>query len=202
MQTLVAPPTLRDARAEHFAASGFSDADYDARWAKFPVGPLSFVVPNWRARARALSLHDLHHALTGYDTSLPGEAETAAWELAHGCGWHALAWALQLQAFAFGLVACPRRTYRAFLRGRGGANFYGHAVAEDALLEAPLAALRSRLGLDREPTPSLGDRLAFLAVAAVAAVIGLLATLALLLPLTWILALAFRLLYDPEARLP
>ncbi|HBP17440.1 MAG TPA: hypothetical protein DEA08_06575, partial [Planctomycetes bacterium] len=112
-------PTLGDLRAAHFARSGFSAADYGARWARFPVGPFSFVIPNWPGRGRSLSVHDLHHALTHYDTSLRGEAETAAWELAQGCRAHPIAWVLQPQALAFGLFACPRRTWRAFVRGRG-----------------------------------------------------------------------------------
>ena len=194
--------TLGDARAEHFAASGFSAEEYGARWARFPVGPLSFVVPNWRGRGRALSLHDLHHGLTGYDTSLRGEAETAAWELARGCGFHAIAWTLQLQAFAFGLLVCPVRTYRAFVRGRGGENLYDHAEATEELLATPLAPLRKRLGLDHERAASAGDRLVFVGLSALALICGALGALSLLFPLTWLLAGAWHLSYDPEARLP
>lgn len=197
-----AEPTLGDLRAAHFARSGFSADDYGARWARFPVGPLSFVIPNWPGRGRSLSVHDLHHALTHYDTSLRGEAETAAWELARGCRWHPIAWVLQPQALAFGLFACPRRTWRAFVRGRGGANLYEHAYASAELLARPLSELRQELGLDQEQrSATWGDALAFAAVAAGSLAVGLAGLVSLLIPLTWLLALGWRLRYDPEARL-
>lgn len=196
-------PTLGDLRAAHFARSGFSADDYGARWARFPVGPLSFVVPNWPGRGRSLSVHDLHHALTHYDTSLRGEAETAAWELARGCGRHAIAWVLQPQALAFGLFACPRRTWRAFVRGRGGENLYAHPYASEELLARPLSELRRELGLEEGSArqPTWGDRAAFAAISAASLAFALFNLISYLVPLTWALFLVWRLRYDPEARL-
>jgi hypothetical protein len=51
--------TLREARARYFQANGIDDD--------------------------ALPPHDLHHVATGFDTTLVGEAEIGAWELASGC---------------------------------------------------------------------------------------------------------------------
>ena len=78
--------TVRDARARYFAANGFSEAAYVDAWVRFKVGPLPVVFPNTRSRKRAVPMHDLHHVATGYGTSLVGEAEIGAWEIAGGCG--------------------------------------------------------------------------------------------------------------------
>jgi hypothetical protein len=82
---------------------------------------------------------------------LRGEAEMGAWELA-ACGrarslrlfW--AAWLLNLGALLIGLVLCPRRVYRAFVRGRACTSAY-HAGPYDQLLGLDLATLRRRLRL-------------------------------------------------------
>lgn len=153
--------TLGDALEAHLRAAGFSQADYRARWAVVPVGPLTVVFPNFAARGRALSLHDLHHALTGYDTTLVGEAELGAFELASGCGRHWVAWVLEHEVFALGLVLAPGRTYRAFVRGRRARNLYGRRQADAALLARPLDEVERELRLDVARPPTARDRVAF-----------------------------------------
>lgn len=148
MTTALAERTLGDALDAHFARSGFGRQDYTARWAVAPLGPITLVSPNWPARARALSLHDLHHALTGYDTSLVGEAELGAYEVASGCGRHGVSWFLEHEVFSFGLLFAPRRVARAFLRGRRAGNLYDRREADDALLARPLEEVERELGLD------------------------------------------------------
>lgn len=61
--------------------------------------------------------HDLHHVATGYGTTLVGEAEIGAWELASGCRHYYVAWILNLGAVVTGLFLAPRRVVRAFQRG-------------------------------------------------------------------------------------
>lgn len=161
MTTATAQRTLGDALEAHFAASGFGRQDYTARWAVAPLGPITLVFPNWPARARALSLHDLHHALTGYDTSLVGEAELGAYEVASGCGRHTVSWFLEHEVFSFGLLFAPRRVARAFLRGRRAGNLYGRREADDALLARPLDEVERELGLDRLRPIEARDLLAF-----------------------------------------
>jgi hypothetical protein len=103
------PPnlTLREARDQHFARNGFSEAQYTARFARFRLGRFSLWLPNTRGRARALPCHDLHHVLTEYPTTWRGEAEMAAWELASGCGRHLTVWLINLSAALLGLVLAP-----------------------------------------------------------------------------------------------
>lgn len=195
MQSVALTPTLRDARAAHFAQSGFSAEDYAHRWARFKNGPVTVVFPNWASRGRALSLHDLHHALTGYDTTLVGEAEVAAWELANGCGRHLIAWVLEAQAFGFGLLRCPRRLYRAFMRGRGGGNLFGYRNVNPVLLNSPLPGLRTELGLDLKREVTWEDRLAFVLWSLIGLVSGAIGLALVLLPITWIAYFGFHLAY-------
>ncbi len=142
------PPnlTLCEARDRHFARGGFSEAQYDARFARFQLGRFSVWLPNTGSRARALPYHDLHHVLTEYPTTWRGEAEIAAWELASGCGRSVTVWLINLGAAALGLVLSPRATARAFRRGRRSANLYGRSIEE--LLSQPVGDVRRELGLD------------------------------------------------------
>jgi hypothetical protein len=139
--------TLRAAREEYFDRSGFSEGGYTDRWVKLKVGPVIVLAfPNAPARVRSVKLHDLHHVLTEYDTSWTGEAEIGAWELAAGCARHYAAWILNGGAMAIGVLIAPRRTLRAFLRGRRSDTLYRESFS-DALLECTVGELRDRLRL-------------------------------------------------------
>lgn len=86
-------------------------------------------------------------AYFGYATTWTGEGEIAAWELGAGCGRYYAAWVLNLGAFAVGLVIAPRRTYRAFVRGRRSTTLYRTGVPAD-LARRDVAELRALLQLD------------------------------------------------------
>jgi hypothetical protein len=172
--------TVRDARAHYFADNGFSEASYRDRWVKLKIGPLPFAFPNTASRRRAVPLHDLHHVATGYATTLSGEAEIGAYELAGGCGRHAAAWVLNAGAFASGLALAPRRTYRAFVRGRHARTLYRDGWRDD-LLAMTVGELRAELHLDRPPPRARWrDRAAFAAWVGLVAAPGI-AALALVI---------------------
>lgn len=173
--------TLRAARRQYFDQNGFGDGGYDARWVKLAAGPLRLYLPNSAARVRAVKLHDLHHVLTGYDTTWTGEAEIAAWELASGCRRYYAAWLLNLNAMAIGLAIAPGASYRAWVRGRSSGNLYDR-VFRDELLEQTVGAGRRDLRLDRPP-PASSHAVSFGACA-------VLATVSLLAPLTLVVAAA------------
>ena len=139
-------PTVRAAREAWFEANGFSEAGYQDRWVRLRAGPISFYFPNTAARRRAVRLHDLHHLATGYQATWVGEVEIGAWELAAGCGRHYPAWILNAMAVALGAIIAPRRTVRAFLRGRRSRSLYDGEYHE-ALLDLTLHQLRARLRL-------------------------------------------------------
>lgn len=166
------PLTMLEARTEFFRRAGFPlDGGYDAKWVKLPVGPVTVGFPNVEARRRAVRFHDLHHVLTGYGTDWRGEAEISAWEVASGLRGHYIGWALDLSAMALGLFIAPKRTFKAFVRGRHSRNLYATEF-NDALLRADVATMREELGLSHERTPFMRDVAAFAVWSAVALFFG------------------------------
>ena len=100
-------PTLLAARADHYARNAFGeDGGFSKTWDEASFGPIPYAVPNPRARARALQVHDFHHVLTGYPTDWRGESMISAWELGSGgAGPYVYAWLIALFGFAVGLLA-------------------------------------------------------------------------------------------------
>jgi hypothetical protein len=154
--------TLAEARALFFARSGLGeDGGYNARWVRVETKPIPVYFPNTTCRVEAAKLHDLHHVAMEYETDWAGEAEIAAWEIASGCGRHGWAWLLNLGAFTVGIALCPRRLYRAFMRGRHSANLYREGFPEDELSAKTVEWLRGRLHPRTDGSrPTMRDRFA------------------------------------------
>lgn len=152
--------TVRDARAQYFAANGFDETSYQEKWAKIKLGPVPVVLPNTKSRQAALPLHDLHHVVTGYDTTLTGEGEIAAFEIGGGCGRYWAAWLINAGGFALGLLRAPRRTYRAFVRGRHARTLYRDGWS-DELLAMSVGDLRQRVGTAQFVQATRRDVVAF-----------------------------------------
>lgn len=165
--------SMQAARTRYFALNHFgADGGYGSRWVAFKLGPLPITLPNSGERVRAVRYHDLHHVLTGYPTDNIGEFEIAAWELGAGCRDYVMAWVLNLAAVAAGSVAAPRRTFRAFVRGRACRSLYGQEL--EPLLERTVGALRAELGLEAADrrAPSAVDRLEFVGLASAGVLVG------------------------------
>lgn len=138
---------MREARDRFFLANEFgADGGYDDAWAEAEFGPVLYRVPNLRARAEALRVHDLHHLVTGYATDWRGESEISAWELGSGWGRYPYAWIIAFFGFFTGLVAQPATTLRAFVRGRRSRNLYARSSI-DGVLERSVRSLRQELGV-------------------------------------------------------
>lgn len=154
---------LIDACAQYFSANRLDDGGYSARWVKFKVGPLRFHIPNTQARVAAVRLHDLHHLVTGYDTTWVGEAEIGAWEIASGCARHYAAWLLNLAAMTIGLLVDAAKVQRAFMRGRHSRNLYREAF-DEVLLLTTVGDLRNRLRFGTGTASPNGPGLAYFRV--------------------------------------
>src|SRR4051794_18084611 len=121
MATYAADPelTLAVARDEYFRVNEFGeDGGHGDAWVDFKLGPIPMPFPNTSGRVAAVRFHDLHHALTGYATDTLGEFEISAWEIGAGCGRYRMGWQLNLGGMLAGALSAPRRTWRAFVRGR------------------------------------------------------------------------------------
>lgn len=147
---MAAKGTVASALAEYFQAEGLPEnGGLDSRWVHLRIGPIPLAFPNIRARREAVRYHDAHHVLTGYRTDWRGEAEIGAFEIGSGCGRYWVGWWLDSGAMGIGAVLWPRRTWRAFVRGRRSGNLFGEPF--ERLLPTRVADLQRRLGLDREP---------------------------------------------------
>jgi len=140
--------TLRNARARYFESAGLDDGGYTDSWVIFRVAGVPIAaLPNTAQRIRSVRLHDIHHVLTGYDTSWTGEAEIAAWELASGCADHAAAWFFNFSAALIGVFIAPRALWTAAVRGRAQQNLYA-GEWDEAILDRRLGELRRDLRID------------------------------------------------------
>ncbi len=166
--------TMETARSQYFEVNGFgADGGYNDVWADFKLGPIPFPFPNTKGRIRALQYHDMHHIVTGYDTTFAGELEISAWEIGAGCKDFWAAWFLNLAGLAGGLFSSPRRVLAAFVRGRRSHSLYGRDPA--ALLSQTVAELKAELRTDAPiPRATAGDVLRFGAWALVGTAVGLL----------------------------
>jgi len=174
-----ATETLREARARYFRENHFGeDGGYGDAWVDFKLGPIPMPFPNTPGRVRAVRYHDLHHVLTGYATDTRGELEISAWEVGAGCGRFATAWAINLSGLAAGLVSSPRRSFRAFVRGRHSRSLYHEPF--EPLLDETVDEARARVAT--APRARSSDVAAFALANAVGVAVGLAFT-ALVLPL-------------------
>lgn len=161
--------TVREARDRYFAVNGFGpNGGYDDAWVDFKLGPIPLPFPNTKGRIEAVQFHDVHHILTGFDTNASGEFEISAWEIGAGCGDMITAWVINIGGLASGAVSSPRKTFRAFVRGRRERTTYGENI--DEVLEMTVAEARAKFApTDKMPTATAADAALF-AVATIAGV--------------------------------
>lgn len=149
--------TLGEMRASFLAERGFDDGEvvYKAvEWIK--VAPVPIPIPNPPSRVQALKVHDVHHMVTGYGTDLPSEWAISGWEVGAGLHTNPVAWTFCLMGHAAGMVLAPRRTLRAFARGRQGRTFFDQDA--DAVFALTLDEARAFCGTDSPPPPvTAGD---------------------------------------------
>lgn len=163
---------VRSARARYFADHAFGDdGGYGDPFVNVKFFGLPMAFPNVEGRVRAVKVHDLHHIATGYATDPIGEFEISAFEVGGGCRDFYVAWLLNLSGTAGGVLLAPRRTFRAFVRGRRGRTLYGDDLERH--LGDTVGALRARMGLT-DPADASPARLADVAAFALTAVSGLL----------------------------
>lgn len=146
--------TVREAVDRYLEENKFDRAEYTASHVPLKVGPLMLRFPNGKARQRAIPLHDMHHALTGYGTDLVGEAEIGAWEMRAGCT-NLFLYAINLTAVIAGVFLSPRRVLAAFRAGRGSTSLYALGLSAEEYDAMSVDELRRRAGI---PEGGVADR--------------------------------------------
>ena len=140
--------TVREKLEAYYASKGLGSPDgwfamvvFGKRVRLFPLGPLQPL----------LMLHDLHHMLSGYDSTVGGEAQVIAWEIGSGgFGKYWFAWMDFLKIVALALFF-PVRFRAAWIRGRQFRNLYTEDIHE--LLDWQWHALVARV----DPSSSIGE---------------------------------------------
>lgn len=113
---------MKERLPEFRAAHGLADPTAP-QW-RLRVGPWTVTLPNFAWRQAAIDAHDMHHLITGYPLTLPGEIQLAAWEWGAGRypDWRATAFCTPL--IVAGAFAMPRRTWAAFRAGTRTRSLY------------------------------------------------------------------------------
>ncbi|MCD6020125.1 MAG: uncharacterized protein K0S53_3246 [Bacteroidetes bacterium] len=109
---------------------------------------IHFYFPNFDARRKAVMKHDIHHLVTGYSTSLIGESEISAWEIASGCKSYWFAFFIDTSGFMMGLPINFIRVLKAFSRGRRTKNLYSDHISTDQAMDMKIGELKRVLELD------------------------------------------------------
>lgn len=81
-------------------------------------------LPNIETRRKYIKYHDLHHVITGFDSSQLGEGEVSAWELGTGSLLHPVLMFMNLIAISTALAVNPERVFKAYLLGCKSRNLY------------------------------------------------------------------------------
>lgn len=123
--------TAREALGEYFERRGIKPHDESIEewlrenWVYMTILGRRVPVKPLYGYKKVVIVHDVHHVVTGYDTSWTGEFQVAAWELGSGgCGRFLLMWNNRLLTLLLGLLFAPTATLRAFARGRTQRNLY------------------------------------------------------------------------------
>ncbi len=124
-----------------------------------------FYFPNFDARRRAVIKHDIHHLVTGYAaSSISGESEISAWEIASGCKKYWPAFLIDTSGVMIGLPINFIGILKAFSRGRKTRNLYHDILSNEEALGMKISELQKLLYLDKQDInfkPSLADLILF-----------------------------------------
>jgi hypothetical protein len=127
------------------------------------MGPIEVRFPNFGWRRAAILRHDLHHVLVGYDCTMRGEFQMAAWEFAAGRFPHAAATLFCLPLVAAGLLWSPRAIWSAYRKGRNARSLYGIELT-GATLGAPISAVSAAMAQPRTSSTRAADIISFCAL--------------------------------------
>jgi len=144
-----------------------ADGGFDSASVKIKMAPnFHIYFPNFDARRKAVVLHDIHHLVTGYEaSSIIGESEISAWEIASGCKKYWAAFMIDVHGVLIGLPIHPLRVLRAFARGRRTINLYHDILPQEQALDTDIEQLKKMLKLDvhgKNTPPNFADVMLFL----------------------------------------
>lgn len=119
METLRPTQTVQQLIQEFHKKNNFGeDGGINEKFAWIKFGFFSLPMPNFESRKNNVYLHDIHHIVTGNNTTWKGESAVSSWEVASG-GWDKLyvPWLLTLWAMGLGVLFYTTTTLNAFKKG-------------------------------------------------------------------------------------
>jgi ubiquinone biosynthesis protein Coq4 len=145
------------------------DGGQSSSFVKIDITPkFHFYFPNFNARKKAVIKHDIHHLLTNYETTVSGESEISAWEIASGCKNYWTAFFIDTSGVMLGISFNFWGVLKAFSRGRQTKNLYHDQFSTDQALDMQINDLRKHLYLDKytkDSKPTFIDFILFLTFA-------------------------------------
>lgn len=158
--------TPREVLSKFYADNNLDqDGGQSSAHVKIELTPkFHFYFPNFNARRKAVIKHDIHHLLTGYETTVSGESEISAWEIASGCKNYWAAFIIDTSGTLLGIPFNLKGVLKAFSRGRKTKNLYHDMFSEDQALDTTISELRKNLYLDihtKDTKPTFIDLILF-----------------------------------------
>ncbi|MCW3466115.1 hypothetical protein [Chitinophaga nivalis] len=147
MNAMLPSPTVKEALQDFYQQHQYGEegGTYEKfAWIKF--GFFSIPMINTAGRRKHVYLHDIHHIVTGYDTSWKGESSISAWEIAAG-GWGNVyvIWIMALWAMGLGVLFYPKSTLQSFRRGLTMHNALTCGLSKQDMYQLSVPALRNVL---------------------------------------------------------
>lgn len=187
MQTSTRHPSVAEAlEALGLSRDPFRDAEEQGRWWTFGAFGLTIPCYNFAWRRQALPVHDLHHVVTGYPVSMPGEFQVAAWEFAAGRFPSLFSNLFCLPLVGLGLLHSPSKVFAAFRQGLSSRSLYCRNL-KGRLETMTVADLKALTTKSKGAPSKLGTATAFAAVSLLS--VGEIVLLALV-PLLPVIAIA------------
>lgn len=112
------------------------------------LGNIIIPLPNFKWRRELVVIHDAHHLITGFPTTVEGELCVAAWELGVRCYSDWRARALCLILMVVGVLSKPQKVLKAFRSGCELAPKY-RSYKKYGLLNMELASINKNFGFHR-----------------------------------------------------
>lgn len=159
--------TPREILSAFYAANNLpADGGQSSSSVKIDITPtFYFYFPNFDARRKAVIKHDIHHLLTEYETTVAGESEISAWEVASGCKKYHAAFLIDVSGAMLGYIINFYGVLKAFARGRRTKNLYYDTITTEQALDTKISELRKAFYLDEHPKntkPTFTDVVLFL----------------------------------------
>jgi len=147
METTRSKKTVQLTIQEFYVKNNFGeDGGINEKYAWIKFGFFSIPMPNFESRKNNVYFHDVHHIVTGNNTTWKGESAVSAWEIASG-GWRNLyiPWLLTLWAMGLGVFFYTESTLTSFKKGLTMKNALSCGLTKNEINVLTVVELQSAL---------------------------------------------------------